>query len=154
MSAVCSKQIKNHTMAVRQCLLMIENTKILVEYKAVSTAEIFKTLSKGDGYRLLPFLAEINKRITNGKDYEKAYTAVLSEKSFIGELDCEDIEYLKGFFSMLGKSDINGQISNCLIYSEFFKKKLNLLESRETERCKTAAALSMGLAAGICVIMI
>ena len=52
---------------------------------------------------------------------------------------------MRGFLSMLGKSDLSGQLMNCKMYSEFFKGKLNSLEKSENNKCKSAVALVMGV---------
>ena len=148
MSLIHVKQIKNHTKFLRQCVLMIENISILLEYNSLPIQEIFKCLLKNESLYLLEFIEEICKKIDISSDFEFVYSSSLNslKEKYI---DGEDKEYLLGFFSLLGKSDVNGQLSNCKLYKTFFKNKLNIVEKTEGEKCKTSIALNLG--AGLCL---
>ena len=155
-AAACTlavKRIKNHTDAVRQCVVMMENIEILLGYKSLSTCEILKCLCESGNFSLLKFIRQIYEKTLFDSSFEDAYSEALSDKSITLSFDNEDLEFLKGFFSMLGKSDINGQIANCRIYREFFKTKLGKLEANEKNRVKTAVVLIFGIAAVISVII-
>lgn len=153
-AVLCARLIKEHTKAVRQCILMIENIGILLQYSGISVEEIFKNLSVSSNYGLLPFVKEIHKRLGMLIEYEKAYQDVLSERVFTKYLDSEDCEFLRGFLSMLGKSDLSGQILNCKMYSEFFKSKLNALEKSENNKCKSYVALIFGATLSVIIFII
>lgn len=123
---------------------MIENIEIMLKYNNLSVDEIFNSLSASGNFNLLCFVKEINKRIGLGGEYEKVYNEVMSDFYFTKSYDNEDRDLIKGFLSLLGKSDINGQIANCKMYKEFFKSKLLLLENNENDKCKSFAALIVG----------
>ena len=57
---ICVRQIKNHTQAIKQSVLLIENIRMLIEYNNLSLKEIFENISKKDTYNLLEFLNTIN----------------------------------------------------------------------------------------------
>ena len=103
---------------------------------------------KNESLYLLEFIEEICKKIDISSDFEFVYSSSLNslKEKYI---DGEDKEYLLGFFSLLGKSDLNGQLSNCKLYKTFFKNKLNIVEKTEGEKCKTSIALNLG--AGLCL---
>lgn len=146
------RQIKNHTDAVRQSVLMIENTEILLEYRSLTIEEIFRSLSLSSNLALLNFIGEINRRLGMRIDYEMIYYEVINDYRFSRYYDKEDREYMSGFLSMLGKSDVSGQIANCKLYKEFFKTKLLSLETSEEARCKSIGTLILG--AGIAAVII
>ena len=137
---ICVRQIKNHTQAIKQSVLLVENIRMLIEYNNLSLKEIFENISKKDTYNLLEFLNTINYGID---DYNNTLDSVFSEKSFIAYLDKEDCENFKGFLSMLGKSDTDGQILNCNLYKNLFEKKYLQLENDEISRCKSTITLTM-----------
>lgn len=85
-------------------------------------------------------------------DYEMIYYEVINDYRFSRYYDKEDREYMSGFLSMLGKSDVSGQIANCKLYKEFFKTKLLSLETSEEARCKSIGTLILG--AGIAAVII
>lgn len=151
-SLIYIKQIKNHTRAIRQCVLLVENIKILIEYRNLSIEEIFDNISASDNYDLLVFIKDLKRGIDN--QYYENLNKVLSTNSLLNYFDSEDIDYLKGFFSMLGRSDTNGQIMNCDLYKNLFEKKLLLLEGNENNRCKSTATLTMGLGMLFSIIVI
>lgn len=151
-SLIYIKQIKNHTRAIRQCVLLVENIRILIEYRNLSIEEIFDNISASDNYDLLIFIKDLKRGIDN--QYYENLNKVLSTNSLLNYFDSEDIDYLKGFFSMLGRSDTNGQIMNCDLYKNLFEKKLLLLEGNENNRCKSTATLTMGLGMLFSIIVI
>lgn len=151
-SLIYIKQIKNHTRAIRQCVLLVENIKILIEYRNLSIEEIFDNISASDNYDLLVFIKDLKRGIDI--QYYENLNKVFSTNSLLNYFDSEDIDYLKGFFSMLGRSDTNGQIMNCDLYKNLFEKKLLLLEGNENNRCKSTATLTMGLGMLFSIIVI
>lgn len=148
------RRIKNHTNAVRQSILMIDKIEIILQYNSLTISEIFKNLSLSSNFTLLNFLNEINKQIGMGLDYENIYATVLDDLSFTKCYDFQDREYMKGFLSMLGKSDVSGQIANCKMYKELFKTKLSVLEKNEDDRCKSLTAFVIGIGIMISIILI
>ena len=53
-----------------QVILLIENIKILIEYKNISITEIFNIVLSSDNYNLLFFLVEIKKGLN---DYHSTF---------------------------------------------------------------------------------
>lgn len=150
-SLIYVKQIKNHTKALMQIILLIENIKILIEYKNLSITEIFNDVCSSDNYKLLFFLEKIKNGLS---DYHKTINEVLTDKSIQNVFDFEDIEYIKGFFSMLGTSDTNGQILNCDLYKKLFEKKYLQSSTIEKSKCKCTSTLSIGVGLLISIIII
>lgn len=153
-SLITVRQIKNHTEAVRQSILMIDNIEIMLEYNNLSIEEIFKSLNLSSNFSLLTFVNEIYRQIGIGEEFETAYSDVLSDLSLTRAYDNEDRAFMSGFLSLLGKSDVSGQIANCKMYKEFFKTKLSALESDETNRCKASASAILGIGAMVSIILI
>ncbi len=136
------KQIKNHTKSVMQFILLIENIEILIEYKNMSISEIFDFVCNNENYSCLTFLNDIKNGL---KNYYDTLDKVFADKKLLYVFDCEDIEYISGFFSVLGSSDTNGQILNCNLYKKLFEKKYSQLKSSEKTECKCVSTLSIGL---------
>ena len=150
-STIYVKQIKNHTKSVMQFILLIENIKILIEYKNTSISELFYILCSCDSYNLLTFLDEISNGL---EDYQKTVCNVFSCNNSKCHFDQEDIEHIKNFFLMLGTSDTNGQIVNCNLYKNIFEKKYSQLYSAEKSKCKCTSTLSIGLGILISIFII
>lgn len=154
-SAVQSiRRIKNHTIAVRQCVMMLENIEMLLEHRNLSVDSIFDFLSKNDNFNQLKFIDSMAKEIEYEKDYEKVLSKALKTHENIKNFDSSDIELLKGYFSVIGKTDLSGQISNCRLYKEFFKQKLKTLEAEENIKCKSSSTFIVGTGVLLIIIII
>lgn len=151
MSLLYVKQINNHTKAIKQCVLLIENIKILIEYKNLSVKEIFEEISNTNSYNMLVFLDNIKNGVN---EYHQTLNNVFSKENSLNMFDLDDIEHLKGFFSMLGKSDTSGQILNCNLYKNLFEKKYLQLEENKNLKCKSTATITLGIGLLFSIIVI
>ncbi len=146
------KQFNYHKKAVNQCLTMIENIEILLSYNSLSVQEIFILLSQSNLYSLLSFIIYIND---NMKFNETKNILNDSNVNYINSniyLKKEDKENLINYFSLFGKSDLNGQIINCKKYKEIFKNRLDYIEKYEQPESKSISVLILGI--GILVIIL
>lgn len=145
------KQIKNHTKSVMQLIILVENIKILIEFKSMSITEIFDIICNNESFNCLTFLSDIRFGVN---DYHKTLEKVFSNKNLLYIFDCEDVEYMKGFFSMLGTSDVSGQVLNCDLYKKLFEKKYSQLFSNEKSKCRCIFTLTIGFGLLISIIII
>ncbi len=132
--------------------MMLENIEMLLAHRNLSIDEIFEFLNMNDNFKKLKFIDFLIKEFSMENDYDKALKASLSNQENAKCFDEEDLELLKGYFSVMGKTDLSGQISNCRLYKEFFKQKLQKLESEETIKCKSTGTFILG--AGVLVIIV
>ncbi len=87
------------------------------------------------------FLGHINDNIHkehSGYILSEQNMEIIKKSKF---LDVNDKENIINFFSVLGKSDLNGQISNCKTYKEIFNNTLKNLENNEQSDCKSTGTL-------------
>lgn len=132
--------------------MMLENIEMLLAHRNLSIDEIFEFLNINDNFKKLKFIDFFIKEFSMKNDYDKALKASLSNQENAKCFDEEDLELLKGYFSVMGKTDLTGQISNCRLYKEFFKQKLQKLESEENVKCKSTGTFILG--AGVLVIIV
>ena len=154
MTFYSTKQIKCHTTSIRQCILMIENIEIQINYSNIQLLSLISSLTDNSNFNYLSFLNQINMKMTEFCDFNDICADVFNDNNILHLFDNEDVELLKGFFSGLGKSDANGQILNCKTYKEFFKNKLERLESEENQKCKSQTAITVGLGLILTIIVI
>lgn len=124
--------------------MMLENIEILLEHKNISIDDIFRFLNHNDNYKCLKFIDFFYNSLACSNNYEKIISEAFSNKEIKRIFDNDDLNLLKGYFSILGKTDLQGQISNCRLYKEFFKQKLRLLESEENLKCKSTSTIIIG----------
>lgn len=146
------RQCNYHQKAVSQCLTMIENIEILLSYNSLSVQEIFKLLSQNEIFNLLTFIKYINESM---EIKENKYVLSTCNLEYINSnlyLKQDDKENLINFFSLFGKSDLNGQIMNCRKYKDIFKSRLDYIEKNEQKECKSISVLIVGI--GILIIIL
>lgn len=148
------RQIRNHTLAVRQCVMMLENIEILLEHRNLSVDSIFEFLKKNDNFSQLKFIDCVAEDFKREADYDKVLAKSLTTQENTKNFDSADLELLKGYFSVIGKTDLSGQISNCRLYKEFFKQKLQRLESEENMKCRSAGTFIVGTGILLIIILI
>lgn len=132
--------------------MMLENIEMLIEYRNLSVDSIFSYLSHNSTFSHLNFIDYISEKTSVERNYEKVFDDALSCRENVKNFDNEDIGFIKGYFSVIGKSDLAGQISNCRLYKGFFKQKLGKLEAEENIKCKSTGTFILG--AGILIIII
>ncbi len=146
------KKIKLHTKAIYQFYLMIENIEILLSHNNIDIEEIFKILSLNNNYNLLNFINKICENMKNDKNILNELNILqINNNKFFNN---EEKETIINFFSLLGKSDLNGQIIHCRTYKEIFKKKLKESEVKEVTECKSSGILIFGLGFLIVILII
>ena len=147
---VCkTENIKKHTVAIRQCVMMIDNIEIMLNYHNSTIEKMIESLLLSNNYKLLSFLPHIYDSLSDNKFNAEVFT-----KNNLDLFDNEDISFIKGFFSNLGKSDVQGQLSNCKLYKEFFKTKLAELEKSEKINCKTISVMVMGIGFAVSILIL
>lgn len=144
--------IRQHTKAVSQLCLMIENIEILLHQHNVDTEEIFKVLSMNNNYNLLTFIKLIYENMSLDKNVlSKSNLLNIKNNIYFNE---EEKELIVNFFSLLGKSDLNGQLMNCKTYKELLKKRLKESEAKELTECKSSSILVFGIGFLIVILII
>ena len=134
-----------HTIKIRQCVLMLENIEIYIKYSNYNIRELFNLLSSNKSIDKLDFVHIIFNRINTQDEFANICDSVFKDNKLISYFSLEEVDLLKGFFSCLGQTDMNGQISNCETYKELFKRRLDILEAQEKIKCKSQIAISLGL---------
>lgn len=135
------KQIKNRTEALRQVYLMIDYIEISIKYQSLDLKDIFRHIYNSDKFKLLVFLKDF-KKSDFSSDFSQYSFRSLKNANMFSPYSCE---LLNGFFSMLGKSDVDGQILNCETYKKFFKAEQECVQAEEEQKIKTGSALLLGV---------
>lgn len=145
-------RIRQHTKAVSQLCLMIENIEIILHQHNIDTEEIFKNLSMNNNYNLLTFIKPIYENMSFDKNIlSKSNRLYIKNNKYFNE---EEKELIINFLSLLGKSDLNGQLMNCKTYKEILKKRLKENEAKELTECKNSSILVFGIGFLIVILII
>ena len=131
---------------------MIENIEILLHQHNIDTEEIFKILSMNNNYNLLTFIKPIYENMSIDKNIlSNSNLFYIKNNKYFNEEEKELIFY---FFSLFGKSDLNGQLMNCKTYKELLKKRLKENEAKELTECKNSSILVFGIGFLIVILII
>lgn len=144
-----SKKYINRVKSLKEMktALNIFNTKIKFTYEPIP--QIFKEIShKVESSVGKIFLTASNKmeNLSAGEAWQEA----LNEGNI--SFTKEDIEVLKNLSNMLGKVDIEGQISEIELVDSFLNKQIELAEEEKTKYVKMYKTL--GIVAGVAVVII
>lgn len=135
------KQIKNRTEALRQVFLMIDYIEISIKYQSLDLKEIFQHIHNYEKFPLLSFIKDF-KRQGFAVDFANYNFHTFKNLNLFSPYSCN---LLSGYFSMLGKSDVDGQILNCETYKEFFKQEIESSSESEERKIKTGSCLLFGI---------
>ncbi len=134
--------------------MMLENIEMLLEHRNLSIDGILNFLNHNDNYNSLKFIEFLSNSLSKTIDYEEIVSEAFSNSEIKRIFDNDDLSLLRGYFSILGKTDLQGQISNCRLYKEFFKQKLQLLESEENLKCKSTSTIIIGTGIMFIIVLI
>lgn len=127
-SAVLEKRLST----LRNILRMFDETEILMNYGAFTTGEILERLSESECF----------EKIIN-KDSSVTRCLAEDEKMLINE-----------YFSQLGTTDLQGQLSALKMYKTAFAEKFNDLKAVKNEKCRLYRTMGILAALFVCVILV
>lgn len=139
---------RNHLHTVEAVERMFAETKLMLQYNAVTFSELVGYLKKSSQTKELKFLnidaASISVR-------EEVIKAVKENKDNLSD---EEKFQLEAFFSHLGQTDLEGQIALAKRYGEFFREDLKKLRDESRVKCRLYNSLGALGGAFIAILLI
>ncbi len=130
-------------------LSIIENDICFLKRPAIN---IIGELSKKNELKSLSFLNDCNILLHSGEEFGNAWITSLNKITCFQPFKKEDIEILKAFSINFGKTDTEGQISNCRIHRALLAENLN---EAKAERQRYASVCTIfGIVCGVFVFII
>ncbi len=113
-----SDKLKSRADELEMIVHMLEETKILIRYKAMTVFDIVQALKENVIINQLDFIKKLEPAIETPFyiSWEKSIVNMQSS------LKDSDKKLLKSFGRSLGSSDIDGQLSNIEVYKEDFAR--------------------------------
>jgi stage III sporulation protein AB len=112
---------------LEKCIAMLNLISINLNFTGIDTVGLINSLGDNTDLNELSFLENCKAMLADGNDFSLSWNK--SVNHFNSYLKKEDKDILLSFGSMLGKSDLEGQIRNCHINIE--KLKDNLKKAKE-----------------------
>lgn len=147
-----SEMLKKRHNYLKLVMLMLEETSVLIRFKACTVFEIASSLQNDARFKELEFLDKIDVNSTDLK-FSELWSNAVNEVN-ISYLKKKDLECLLAIGNNLGNSDIEGQLSNILLEKEEIKFQINEAETEENTKSKMFRTLGVLSGAFISLIII
>lgn len=126
-----SENISSHIKQLSTIIKMLEEFKIRIEYQLPTKDELFDYIFKNSSYKSF-------------KECNLASTRLTSEEK---ELICS-------FYSQLGTTDLQGQLSMIEIYKKDFSNQLSKLSDNKDNKCRLLRTGGLLTGIFICLLLI
>lgn len=142
-----SIKISNRVYLLEALILLIEQIKTGIRYNSAQISRLVTSLSSREEFRSLTFLSECKANLDNNIAFPKAWKQGVETAFKTGSINEQDKDILLSFGQGLGKTDVEGQISNCDVYIELISNML--LKARQEKESKGKLYTTLGLLSGI-----
>lgn len=148
LSKICYERVRE--LNILSNLINILQNKIRFTHKPIG--DILEEISEIKGNaRISEMFMKVSEKIKD-KKIEEAWDEAIVEQKFFLNLKNEDINLLKTLGNVLGKTDIDGQISEINQFTTLLKAQI---ENAEEERNKNAKMYkSLGTIIGLAIVII
>lgn len=141
MGILIGKKYSNRVKELQEMKSALEMFKAKIKFTYEPIPEIFKEISNKFNERV----GQIFKKASNKMEYMSADNAWCES---IGEsnnnMNKEDKEILKGLSKLLGKTDINGQINEIELVSNFLNTQIEIAQKEKEKNEKMYKTLRYG----------
>ena len=141
---------KKRVESLEQTVNMIDLIESQLSYINTDVYVLLELLAHHRGLNQLSFLSDCLTRMSDGEDFDASWQESL--QGFVSPLNREDKDILCSFGYQLGKSDLQGQISNCKLHRERLSSQL--LQARQSFSKYGNLSLRLPFLCGILLIII
>ena len=123
-----------------------------IEFTQKPLAEIFEETYLVEKNLKISKIFYISAQKIESKNIKDAWNEAISEEKFFWDLKKEDIALIRTFGNMLGKTDVEGQVSEIALTNEFLDIQIKDAE----EQCKKNEKMykTLGTIIGIAIVII
>ena len=127
--------------------LNVFETKIKYTYEPI--AEIFKEISKNSNQKIAELFLDASNKMNN-MNAGQAWNNAIEECNI--EINKEDKIILKGLSKLLGKTSLDGQVSEIELTSDFLDKQIKIAEQEKIKNEKLYRTL--GICMGLVIVIL
>ena len=142
-----SGEYKERVRQLEQIISLVSRIKTEIRYKASPLSQILGGTCGVKEFEGIPFLNSWSEHLSNGGAVYQSLSLAMKEnqsKLRISKIDC-DLIY--SFARSLGTSDIDGQIANCDLHLNLFKRALE--EARTQNDTMGKLCITLGALCGL-----
>ncbi len=132
--------------------LMLNIVSNEISFLSRPSNELIYELANRNELSSLKFISVCYDGIEQGMDFKKAWQNSLRKKECVRFYSKGDISLLSSFAEGFGVTDSEGQLSNCSLYKEFLKEKLD--EARHNREKYSSMSSGLGILIGVGIIVV
>lgn len=118
-----------------------------IRYTAAPVGELLAAAAASPEFQSLPFLKAAAADLQIDGDFHTAWRQGVKEQGEASGLTAADRELLVHFGDGLGRTDVEGQLTNCRLYAEQLGERLE--EARRDAATKSRLYVTLGVTGGI-----
>lgn len=144
--------LRQRTAAVEEMLQWVRQLSVRIRYTAAPLRELLSDKTLQNGYPALGFLGNLECHLER-EEFPTAWrNSILSEQA--SAFTEEDRELLLRFGEQLGRTDIEGQLSHCALYSELLEERLSAARTEQQAKGKMYATLGLSGGMALAILLI
>lgn len=147
-------RLKKRIKLLTEILLFISAVKNEIEFNRKPIISIFREKCSGNFAKSLSFISECVTLTEEGKDFTSAWEMSIKNDQRISLLSPQDVQLLLSYGSQLGTTDVNGQISLCVLYQKLFEEKLKAAQAYEEHYGKIYRQSGIFIGAAIIILIL
>lgn len=144
-----SKKYINRVKNLKEMKVILNQFETKIKYTYDTIPEIFKELSKNANKEVSNIFLEASNKMKS-KEAGQAWKEAIESSNI--ELNKEDKNILKGLSKLLGKTNLEGQISEIELTNTFLDKQIEIAEKEKTKNEKLYKTL--GICVGLAIVII
>lgn len=139
-----SNQLSEHKKRIQVMILMIDRIASLIEFRALKTGDILKTIASDKSFESLEFLKTADEYYNKGYSFYESWNQAVMSDEKAGD---EEKQQLITLGNSLGTSNIKGQLSMLKIYRQNMENIFNTFSQESMNKGKLYR--SLGILAGV-----
>lgn len=147
--AMIKKQMNKRIVLLRKIQLFIEYIDTQIGFMNTDIISLLSSVNSNSNFGDLLFINECINNLSVTDSFEDAW--IKSVKNFHSPLKAEDKRILCSFGSQLGKTDTDGQISNCRLHIQQLENQIT--EAEEHYKKYGNLYFKLGILSGILIVI-
>lgn len=147
-SAGLSRRVSGLELAQR----LIARVASQIRYTAAPAGEILLDAAAREEFRTLSFLQRLQKLMGEGVELPSAWRQAVNDGRAESRFTPADAELLLSFGDVLGKTDVEGQLENCRLFTGLLQE--HLASARQQAAAKNRLYITLGVAGGMALALV
>lgn len=148
-----SRSYSNRVRELKAFSKLVNIVKSKIEFTQKPLAEIFEETYLVEKNLKISKIFYISAKKIESKNIKDAWNEAISEEKFFWDLKKEDIALIRTFGNMLGKTDVEGQVSEINQFKELLNSQISMAEEENSKSSKMYKSLGTIVGLGIIILL-